>query len=83
MATIAKNALQRAKSSILEGSLRYSVWFYGLRANSDLDNGIKMMDAFNGVLWVDDRQICEIHAYRMPKDGNDRTEITVELIDSD
>lgn len=39
-------------------------WHRSRRAG-DLDNRLKIvMDALNGVLWADDMQVVEIHAYR-------------------
>ena len=52
--------------------------FYGLRSNSDLDNAIKMLDAFNGILWIDDRQIVEIHAYKLSNSMESETYIEIE-----
>jgi Holliday junction resolvase RusA-like endonuclease len=46
-------------------------WFRGRRAG-DLDNRAKVaIDALNGLLWADDRQIVELHLYRQdrPKEG--------------
>jgi Holliday junction resolvase RusA-like endonuclease len=50
----------------LEGRLRLRMTaFFDDRRNRDLDNVIKAVtDACNGVLFVDDRQIDELHAYR-------------------
>ena len=41
--------------------------FYRPRANSDLDNLIKaVLDAMNGLVYADDKQISSIHAIRLP-----------------
>jgi len=42
----------------------------------DLDNYIKaIMDAGNGILWVDDSQVCELHSVKSY--GSPRIEVTV------
>jgi len=42
----------------------------------DLDNYIKaVMDAGNGILWVDDSQVCELHSSKAY--GSPRIEVTV------
>ena len=42
----------------------------------DLDNYIKgLMDAGNGILWVDDSQVCELHSIKAY--GSPRIEVTV------
>jgi len=44
----------------------------------DCDNLLKMIkDCGNGVLWVDDSQVCEVHAKKI-YDHNPRTEVTLE-----
>lgn len=67
-------AREHAPAKPLEGPLvvRMGVYriqpkSYGKRrrqwvARPDLDNFVKLLDAFNGVLWLDDSQIVELHA---------------------
>jgi Holliday junction resolvase RusA-like endonuclease len=44
----------------------------------DTDNLVKFIkDCGNGVLWVDDSQVCDVHARKI-YDQNPRTEITLE-----
>lgn len=53
-------------------------WFRSRRAG-DLDNRVKVtLDALNGVLWTDDDQVVELHAYRAEDKANPRMEVTVE-----
>lgn len=61
-------------SKPLEGPIELHMVVFGARPKScpkkrwawtvkpDLDNFIKLIDAFNGILWVDDNQIIEIVA---------------------
>jgi Holliday junction resolvase RusA-like endonuclease len=46
----------------------------------DIDNYIKaVMDAGNGILWVDDSQVCELHSIKVY--GSPRIEVTaMELL---
>jgi len=67
-----------AKMPIIESCLHLYVDFYGCGGRCDLDNLIKACsDSGNGVLWVDDRQIMQIHAVMVRKDPNPRTEIEI------
>ena len=48
----------------------------------DLDNLLhKLTDSFNGVFWIDDSQIVDLHAYkRFTPDGRTGLEIIVEQV---
>jgi len=40
------------------------VWFRTTYSTADLDNMLKMVsDSANGILWVDDKQLTEVHAH--------------------
>lgn len=55
--------------------VRLKLVFCGSRG--DIDNLIKhFMDAANGILWVDDRQVVDVHA--TVADGDPRTHVEVE-----
>jgi Holliday junction resolvase RusA-like endonuclease len=51
-----------------------SVWFCGTRANADIDNLLKsVMDAIQGVLIADDKQVQVVSARKEPADGEPST----------
>jgi len=55
-----------------------TVYIYRPRASGDLDNRLKaLLDALNGLVWEDDRQVVEIHAYRAEDKANPRAEVVV------
>lgn len=75
----------------LEGVLNVWAWFYLRRPKSvrraypttkpDLDNYIKTMDAFNGVVWMDDSQVVGIFARKLYTDVEQpRMEFIIEEI---
>lgn len=70
------NARQGAKFKILGGDIDITVKFYGM-PHADLDNAIKaLLDAANGILWEDDRQVVHIDAWKYSsKEGDERTEV--------
>jgi Holliday junction resolvase RusA-like endonuclease len=82
MAIYAIKAMKEQGFTRSSKDLRVTVVFNGLRSNSDLDNAIKMFDAFNGILWDDDKQIMEIRAFKKVKVDVPGTAITVETIES-
>ena len=54
------------------GPVSVTVAFYGARKNADIDNLLKScLDAIQGVIIVDDKQVVEVRAYR--DDGSPRT----------
>lgn len=61
-----------------EGPLAVIAHFYcGGDRKPDLDNLVKLLDAFNGMLWRDDRQIVQLSASRHDRQLEPRTEIAV------
>jgi Holliday junction resolvase RusA-like endonuclease/endogenous inhibitor of DNA gyrase (YacG/DUF329 family) len=55
-----------------------AVFYFGTRQVRDLDNMVKLInDAWNGIVWADDRQITEIHAWMIRDTSDPRTEATV------
>jgi Holliday junction resolvase RusA-like endonuclease len=52
---------------------------YRPRKAGDLSNRIKVLeDALNGIAWIDDKQIVEIHARREDDASNPRVEVRIE-----
>ena len=69
---------QMRSGKVFEGDLEVFVYFWRKnKVRADLDNLLKtILDAANGIIWKDDRQIVTIHAYvDMSKDP--RTELEV------
>lgn len=62
----------------LEAQICLSAAFYYPKANRDIDNGLKsLQDSLTGILWVDDKQICELHVFKYVDKKNPRVELTV------
>jgi crossover junction endodeoxyribonuclease RusA len=56
-----------------------SLVVYRPRKAGDLSNRIKVLeDALNGIAWIDDKQIVEIHARREDDASNPRVEVRIE-----
>lgn len=74
-----RNAL---KLSISGGDFSVKVIFYGANPLADLDNLIKsILDACNGAIWEDDRQVVRLEATRaMSPKGKERTEVKIEAL---
>lgn len=71
-------ARQQWKKQPLEGDIRVKVTFNVENKRSDLDNLLKaFLDSFKGIVWKDDRQICEIQAKRIISKEH---KITLEII---
>lgn len=52
------------------------------RGNGDLDNYLKAIsDALNGIFWVDDAQIVEIHSKKMYTEVGEKPKIIVEILE--
>lgn len=60
----AKEAM--AGRDLLAGPLAVEIWFYRpTRARADADNLSKaVLDSLNGVVWVDDQQVLDLHLHK-------------------
>jgi crossover junction endodeoxyribonuclease RusA len=64
---------------LVEGDIAITLHVYRKMKRGDLDNRIKpTLDALNGVVYNDDKQIVEIHAYRHDDKNNPRVEVVIE-----
>lgn len=62
----------------VDGDMKITMRIYRARKSGDLDNRIKIvLDALNGIIYHDDKQIVEIHAYR--HDDAKRPRVEVEI----
>jgi crossover junction endodeoxyribonuclease RusA len=60
----------------IKGDVVLDVTVYRPQRSGDLDNRLKVaIDAVRGVLFGDDKQVAEIHAYRREDKDNPRVEI--------
>lgn len=63
---VAQATCSRASWKPTRGRVSLTAQFVGLHPLTDLDNAVKaIQDALNGVAYVDDRQIDELHAERV------------------
>jgi len=68
-----------AKHSPRVGPVAVTVTWYRGAKRGDLDNRLKVvLDAMEGVLYENDNQIVELHAYRIDDKGNARMDVEVE-----
>lgn len=59
--------------------VRVTLRWYRSRRAGDLDNRAKVaLDSLNGVLWLDDKQVIELHLYRYDRPGDGALYVTVE-----
>ena len=66
-------------ATVFDCPVSVTVWVYRGRKSGDLDNRLKVvLDALQGICYVNDDQIVEIHAYRHDDKGNARIEVEVE-----
>ena len=64
------------REDLIPGNVALNVSVYRPAKRGDLDNYLKvMLDALQGVLYTDDKQITEIHAFRYDDKDNPRVEL--------
>lgn len=64
-----------------QGPLAAYLVFYFARRGADLDNRIKVaLDSMNGLCYIDDKQVDEIHAKRRYDSRRPRVEIVIETV---
>ena len=70
-----------AETDPLSGMVMLTIRVYRPRKAGDLDNVLKVaLDACEGYMYVNDKQIEEIHAYRFDDKHNPRIEIEVKKL---
>lgn len=63
---------------VQEGDLAVSLNVHRPQRRGDLDNTAKVLfDTLNGIAWVDDAQVVEMHLYRFDDKVRPRVEVTV------
>ncbi len=68
-------------AKLLAGDLAITFRVFRPKKIGDLDNRLKIsQDALEGICFLDDRQIIEIHAYRFDDRENPRIEIDIKQI---
>jgi len=73
----AGSAARAAGTEALQGPVGLELRFYRPQRRGDLDNRIKvLLDSLQGILYADDGQVTEIHAYQ----ADDRAAPRVEVI---
>lgn len=76
------DAAMMANVRPLTGDVSLTVVFYrGSAHRCDLDNLVKAVsDGINGIAFVDDVQVVELHAMKQLDRDNPRAEVTVEAV---
>jgi Holliday junction resolvase RusA-like endonuclease len=70
-----------ARLKALGGPLGVKLYVYRPRRRGDLDNTLKViLDALNGIAWVDDGQIEMLHVERFDDKTNPRVELECEAL---
>lgn len=65
----------------LKGQISVTIRFYRARKSGDLDNRLKILfDVLQGLVYEDDEQIIEIHAFRFDNRLNPRVEVEIREI---
>lgn len=63
----------------LTGDVSVLVYFYVPNNRSDIDNFLKgFLDCMTGIVWKDDHQITELHAFKIIEKKNPRIELEIE-----
>lgn len=66
-------------AQIMTGNVSVTLRVYRARKAGDLDNRIKpLLDALQGVAFMDDKQVVQIHAFRFDDKDNPRVEVVIE-----
>lgn len=67
--------------ALIDGPIRLSLRVYRPRKAGDLDGALKgLLDALQGVVYANDSQIIELHAWRGDDKHRPRVEVTAESV---
>lgn len=74
-------ALLAGGTEPFEGDVILCLDVYRARKAGDLSNRIKVLeDALQGIAYIDDKQVVEIHARRFDDARNPRVEVTIKAV---
>jgi len=81
-ASYIKQITEQYDGEILTGGLKLDVeLFFGTKRKADVDNFNKLLlDAFTGIVWVDDVQIQELNIKKNYCKEDPRIEVKIELL---
>jgi Holliday junction resolvase RusA-like endonuclease len=76
---MAWEAKSQWKKEPLKGDIALNVLFYFKdKRMLDIDGGLKaLFDCLTGIIWVDDKQITELHAFKEVDKSNPRVELQI------
>jgi Holliday junction resolvase RusA-like endonuclease len=75
------NAWSRGGHSPHHGPVELTVRVFRPRAQGDLDNTLKvLLDALNGIAYVDDSQVVALHAFRHDDKLKPRVEVEIQAV---
>lgn len=78
-AVYAEALRQRITKPVFAGPVKLTMTWYRQRKAGDLSNRIKVVeDALNGVVWVDDKQVSELHLFRVDGQRPGRLHLIIE-----
>lgn len=67
--------------ALIQSSIAVTLRVFRPQRSGDLDNKLKVLfDSLQGVVYADDSQIVEIHAYRFEDKTNPRVEVEVRTL---
>ncbi len=73
--------LKALRTNPLAGPIGVLARVYRPQKRGDIDNVAKcLLDACNGLLWLDDSQIVDLHLLRFDDKTNPRVELSVSLL---
>jgi crossover junction endodeoxyribonuclease RusA len=73
----AARAAMRSRRPV-ESRVGVTIRVWGASPSADIDNIAKtVLDGMNGIVYVDDRKVDELHVYRHVSDGNPRVTVSV------
>lgn len=75
---MAWEAKSQYRGEPLKGELILNVMFYFSSKRKDIDNSLKaLFDCLSGILWEDDRQIVEMHVFKLIDEKNPRVVLQI------
>ncbi len=65
----------------IKGAVRLDIWLYRPARRGDIDNYSKaLLDALQGVVYANDKQVVEMHIYLDHDPKNPRTEVQAQAV---